>query len=78
METKPAQIVYRTFRENARDKKPLRHPKTPEGKRRRYPAEIAFLTVNNYTLTLYRTAGDNARLIYTLFYFCINKSLAGI
>lgn len=50
MESKPAQIVYRTFRENAIDKKPLRHPKTPEGKKeRRYPAEIAFLTVDYYT-----------------------------
>jgi hypothetical protein len=34
MESKPAQIVYRTFRENAIDKKPLWHPKTPEGKKK--------------------------------------------
>lgn len=59
METKPAQIVYRTFRENAIDKKPLRHPKTPEGKKkRRIPAAFAFLTVDYYTTHIIPHAGQ--------------------
>lgn len=74
MESKPAQIVYRTFRENARDKKPLRHPKTPEGKKKEVPRRTR--SIDYYTRILYRTPGDNARLNYALFSFCINKSFS--
>ena len=54
MESKHAQIVYRTFRENAIDKKPLRHPKTPEGKRRRYPAVLDLSTTTRPYYTAHR------------------------